>query len=144
MNNPVNESRPSRPAPLITGIDHVVLRVSNMSVMKSFYCDVLGCALVREVPRLGLVHLQAGNAMIDLIERRSSDLWITGLREETSSLHHLCFATSNPCMESVREQLRQTGLEVGAIAERFGASGTAPSFYLHDPENNTIELRGET
>ena len=143
MNSLLDKSTTQYTPPCITGVDHVVLRVSNMSAMKAFYCDVLGCTLVREVPRLGLLHLQAGNAMIDLIEKRNAALWITGLRADASPLHHFCLAISNTNLEAVREQLRHLGLEVGSIATRFGATGTAPSFYLDDPENNTIELRGE-
>lgn len=143
MNNLLDHSTANHTPPCITGIDHVVLRVSDMSAMKAFYCDVLGCTVVREVSRLGLVHLQAGNAMIDLIEKRDSRPWITGPSAATSSLHHLCFSISNPNLESVRDNLRQAGLDVGPIATRFGASGAAAAFYLDDPENNTIELRGE-
>ena len=51
----------------IQDIDHVVLRVSDLERMIAFYCDVLGCTVHWRRPDLGLVHLRAGNVMIDLV-----------------------------------------------------------------------------
>ena len=51
----------------IQDIDHIVLRVSDLERMIDFYCKVLGCSLEWRRPDLGLVHLRAGSAMIDLV-----------------------------------------------------------------------------
>ena len=51
----------------IEDIDHVVVRVSDLERMIQFYCTVLGCSVQWRRPDLGLVHLRAGKAMIDLI-----------------------------------------------------------------------------
>ena len=47
----------------ILGLDHVVLRANDMPRMVRFYCDVLGCRVERERPRLGLVQLRAGQSI---------------------------------------------------------------------------------
>ena len=51
----------------IRDIDHIVLRVRDVERMIDFYCTVLGCSVQWRRPELGLVHLRAGNAMIDLV-----------------------------------------------------------------------------
>ncbi len=52
---------------VVKAIDHVVLRTDRLHEMLAFYCDVLGCAVERELPRIGLVQLRAGNSLIDLV-----------------------------------------------------------------------------
>ena len=42
----------------IIGLDHLVLRVKNIELMITFYCDILGCIQEREVADLGLVQLR--------------------------------------------------------------------------------------
>jgi glyoxylase I family protein len=38
--------------------------------------------------------------------------------------------------------LEANGARVGEIGQRFGADGTGPSMYVHDPEGNVVELKG--
>ena len=49
--------------PTIRGIDHIVLRVTDMAAMTRFYCDAVGCHVEKEQPDLGLVQLRAGDAL---------------------------------------------------------------------------------
>ena len=51
----------------ILGLDHVVLRASNVPRMVRFYCEVLGCTVEKEREDLGLTQLRAGNSLIDLV-----------------------------------------------------------------------------
>ena len=51
----------------ILGLDHLVLRVRDVRRMTRFYCEVLGCQVERVREELGLTHLRAGAAMIDLV-----------------------------------------------------------------------------
>ena len=50
----------------IAGIYHVVLRCRYLERMERFYTDVLGCTVARRNEALGMIHLRAGNALIDL------------------------------------------------------------------------------
>jgi extradiol dioxygenase family protein len=45
----------------VLGIDHVVLRVNDLTHMVRFNCEVLGCSVERRsADELGLVQLRAG------------------------------------------------------------------------------------
>ena len=50
------------------GLDHVVLRVSDMERSIAFYRDVLGCPIERRLEELGLVQLRAGKSLVDLVD----------------------------------------------------------------------------
>ena len=52
----------------IADIDHLVLRVRDLEPMIDFYCRVIGCSIEWRRPDLGLVHLRAGTALIDLVQ----------------------------------------------------------------------------
>ncbi|HGE6739651.1 TPA: VOC family protein [Serratia marcescens] len=56
-----------RPFSLKT-IDHVVLRVRDMQKSLHFYTQIVGCDIAKQRPDLGLMHLRAGAAMIDLVD----------------------------------------------------------------------------
>ena len=49
------------------GLDHLVVRVADLDRSLSFYCDILGCNIDRRRDDLGLYHLRAGQAQIDLV-----------------------------------------------------------------------------
>ena len=117
----------------LRGIDHVVLRVRDMGVMKRFYCDVLGAEHVAYRPELGMSHLRVGGAMIDLVEGEGP----TGC-----NMDHLCLRVEPFDQAAIVAHLRKQKVEIGKIAERFGAEGNGTSIYLTDPEGNTVELKG--
>jgi glyoxylase I family protein len=96
----------------ICGIDHVVLRVTDIERMRKFYCDVLGAQHVAWRPALGMSHLRVGAAMIDLVKGERSGC----------NMDHLC--------------LRVEPFDQRAIL------GNGVSIYLTDPEGNTVELKG--
>ena len=52
----------------IRGLDHVVLRVSDLARSLRFYVELLGCSEERRSDALGLVQLRAGASLIDLID----------------------------------------------------------------------------
>ncbi|AOB31281.1 lactoylglutathione lyase [Bordetella sp. H567] len=126
-----------------TGIDHVVLRVQHMDRMIAFYRDVLGCQVAHRQDDLGLVHLRAGASLIDLVDvagtlgKRGGDA-PTGT---ANNMDHLCLRVADFDVQAIRGELQAQGVEVGEIAERYGASGRATSIYLRDPEGNGLELR---
>jgi glyoxylase I family protein len=115
------------------GIDHVVLRVVDIGIMRRFYCEVLGATHVAYRPEFGMSHLRVGAAMIDLVERTPP----TGC-----NMDHLCLRVEPFDQEAIVAHLKQHGVEVGAIRSRYGAEGNGVSIYLSDPEGNTVELKG--
>lgn len=132
-------------APLpIQGIDHVVIRVSDMARMKAFYVDVLGCTVEREQQAIGLVQLRAGRALIDLLAV-SGPLGSQGgaaPRRYGRNMDHVCLLLDPFDDEAIATHLRAHGIEPGAPAMRYGATGRGPSYYIDDPEGNTVELKG--
>ncbi|PXF29335.1 lactoylglutathione lyase [Pokkaliibacter plantistimulans] len=127
----------------ILGIDHLVLRISNLSRMLDFYLH-LGCTLERERPELGLYQLRAGNALIDLITI-DGPLGRTGgapAETEGRNLDHFCLRIEPFDKAELESLLTAMNLSTGCIESRYGADGLGPSIYLKDPEGNTLELKG--
>jgi glyoxylase I family protein len=116
----------------LRGIDHVVLRVGDIDVMRRFYCEVLGATHVVYRPQYGMSHLRIGNAMIDLVK---------GTRDGIN-MDHLCLRVEPFDRDAIVAHLEKHNVAVGKITTRFGAEGNGISIYLTDPEGNTVELKG--
>jgi glyoxylase I family protein len=116
----------------LQAIDHVVLRVSDVSAMTRFYCDVLGALHVADRPELGMTHLRAGASMIDLVKGERSGC----------NMDHLCLRVEPFDQDAIVAHLKKHGVKVGDIKNRFGAEGNGVSIYLSDPEGNAVELKG--
>ena len=128
----------------IRDIDHVVLRVRDLEAMIGFYCGVLGCELVWRRPDLGLVHLRAGSAMIDLMPV-DGPLGLKGGAapgKEGHNLDHVCLRVEPFDQVAIVAYLESHGAPVGEIRPRFGAEGEGVSIYVSDPEGNLLELKG--
>ncbi len=59
-------------------------------------------------------------------------------------MDHVCFHVQPWDTEVIEQQLQQYDINISATGNRYGAFGMGPSIYLHDPEGNTIELKGAT
>lgn len=117
----------------ICAIDHVVLRVRDIDAMRRFYCEVLGAEHVTWRPKLGMSHLRAGSAMIDLV---------VGEPSRGRNMDHFCLRVEAFDQDAIVAHLASHGVAVGEIARRFGAEGNGVSIYVTDPEGNTVELKG--
>lgn len=125
-------------------IDHVVLRVTNLEAMLSFYEGVLGCHVEKRNDEVGLVQLRAGRSLIDLVPV-SGKLGLAGGAapgEQGHNVDHVCLRVDPFDAEAIRGHLLSLGVGVGDVEQRYGAEGTGPSLYVNDPEGNTIELKG--
>ena len=128
----------------IVGLDHVVLRVSDMDQALRFYCDVLGCSLERTVPDLGLFQLRAGRSLIDLVDV-NAPLGKQGGAPPARTGHnvdHVCIRIDPFDPERLEEYLKKNGIKPGDVSRRYGADGYGPSMYIEDPDGNTVELKG--
>ncbi len=115
-------------------IDHVVLRVRDLAGMVRFYEQALGFREERRIERQGLVQMRAGASMLDLVA--------SGVEAGAPNMDHLCFRVQPFDRDAIVTQLARFGISVGETVERYGAEGTGPSVYFHDPEGNQIELKG--
>lgn len=129
----------------IQRIDHVVLRVSDTERSLRFYRDVLGCTVARERPDLGLVHLRTGASMIDLVDiaGRLGARGGEAAGATARNVDHIALRIEPFDDAAIRAHLAAHGIEVPApTSDNFGAEGDGPSLYIHDPDGNTIELKG--
>lgn len=128
-------------------IDHIVLRVRDLSRSIEFYRTVLGCEIVRQREDLGLVHLRAGVSLIDVVSVDGK----LGLRggapaaTEARNVDHICLRIE-PFVESdLVLHLKAHGLApLGKAEVNFGAEGDGLSIYFQDPDGNLIELKGRS
>lgn len=117
----------------ISGLDHVVLVVSDVEASLAWYSDTLGCEPERveqwrhgEVP-FPSVRLGAA-AVIDLVE---------GERTGTNVDHFAVVVDPHVDLDAV------AGAIPGASGphELWGAQGTGRAWYVRDPDGNGVELK---
>jgi len=115
-------------------IDHVVIRVRDLAGMVRFYEQALGFKVERTLDRLNLVQMRAGASMLDLILGEKP--------AQGGNMDHLCFRIEPFDRDAISKRLAPLGVAIGETAQRYGAEGSGPSVYFHDPEGNQIELKG--
>lgn len=133
------------PPPMtILGLDHVVLRVRDMTRMRRFYCAVLGCRVEKIQGALGLVQLRAGRSLIDLVdvEGKLGRMGGAAPGSEGRNMDHLCLRIEPFDAAAISRHLQAEGVAPGEVVSRYGAEGEGPSMYIEDPEGNSIELKG--
>lgn len=127
----------------LAGLDHVVLLVTDLSIAKRFYCDVIGCAVDRELPQYGMLQLRAGAALIDLVDTSGEEgAWAKPPVEGGRNMDHVCLATGGFEPDELRAHLGANNVEIVEEGVRYGASGDGYSVYIRDPFGNQIELKG--
>ena len=126
------------------GIDHVVLRVADIDRATAFYCDALGCNVERRLEDIGLYQLRAGAAIIDLVPLESElrRLGGAGAGNEGRNMDHFAIRIEPFDEAPLRAHLKAHGIDAGEVKSRYGAEGAGPSFYIEDPDGNTVELKG--
>lgn len=122
------------------GLDHVVLRVSDITQSLAFYTGVLGMALERIVEDLGIYQVRCGRNLIDLqVQPADTPLAARPAR----GLDHVCVLVEGPLAPLV-DYLRRAGAELtfGPV-ELYGATGFGTSVYVLDPDGHTIEIKAD-
>ena len=120
-------------------IDHVVLRVRDLPAMVRFYEQALGFNVERRLDRISLVQMRAGASLLDLVAAERAGPAPGGT---APNMDHLCFRVQPFDRDAIVTRLAPLGISVGETVERYGAEGSGPSIYFHDPEGNQIELKG--
>ena len=125
----------------LAGLDHIVLRVSDLAVSDRFYRDTLGCTLERSLPEVGLYQYRAGDQLIDLVVV-GSRLGGEAAVVPAGNMDHFCLIVDPFDEASLREHLTGAGLSPSSTGTRYGASGYGPSLYITDPDGHIVELKG--
>jgi catechol 2,3-dioxygenase-like lactoylglutathione lyase family enzyme len=128
----------------ILGLDHIVIRCNDLAAMLRFYSSTLGCKVEKHNEKLGLVHLRAGSALIDLIsvDGELGRAGGAGPGAQARNVDHFCLRIDPFDEPALRAQLRTHGIELSRVHDNYGSEGTGPSVYFTDPEGNSIELKG--
>lgn len=124
----------------VKGLDHVVLRVSDMDRAIAFYEQVLGLHVERRLSEIGLVQLRAGSAMIDLVPQKEGEA--PDRDRDRRNMDHYAVQIESMDVEALSAHLRRHGVDPGEVRRRYGAEGYGSSIYITDPDGNTVELKG--
>ena len=132
------------PGPIsIRDIDHVVYRVVDLARVAAFWRDVLGAIFEKDQEAIGLYQLRVGTSLVDLVpvDGKLGRMGGAAPGKEGRNVDHVCFRVAPWDEAAILAHLARHGIEAQVI-QRYGADGDGPSIYLHDPEGNTIELKG--
>jgi catechol 2,3-dioxygenase-like lactoylglutathione lyase family enzyme len=134
----------TKPPFRLRAIDHVVLRISDLSASLHFYCEVLGCSVDKRQEGIGLIQVRAGTSLIDLVplDGMLGKRGGAGPGHEGRNLDHFAIQIAPFDEEKIRTHLAANGIEIVESGQRYGAEGTGPSVYVLDPDGNTVELKG--
>ena len=110
-----------------TGIDHLVLHVSDVSRAKKFYIDVLGMSVYRENDHQ--VFLHAGQQGVALFKKEGDSPLTTG-----NDLNHLALNVASGTYDALKADLEKHGVAV------TGRRGDDRCIYFSDPDGHRLQL----
>lgn len=117
---------------MLRRLDHVGVAVSDSELALRYFSGRLGLEVVhveeRDLPRVRLTYLDAGNAFLQLVEPLDGDSAVAGfLRDRGEGLHHLCFGVDDVAASVAA--LAQTGAApiIGGGRKRESAFVPGPS-----------------
>nr|WP_110167188.1 VOC family protein [Vibrio sp. 11986-1-5]PXA73624.1 VOC family virulence protein [Vibrio sp. 11986-1-5] len=128
----------------IHGLDHVVLRTTQLDKMLYFYSTVLGCPIERTLPdEVGLIQLRAGSALIDIVtvDSELGKLGGKAPQQDGRNVEHICLQVSPFEETALLTFLDRHDIPHSDFDTRYGAQGFGRSIYIEDPEGNVIELK---
>ena len=118
-------------------IDHVVLTVSDLEQSRRFYHEVFDMPVIDQQTKPGVVTLRCGHQLIRL-QKADRDALVA--HKPTIGSADLCLV-ANDSIEAILHHLRSYYVDVVAgPVDRLGAEGPMQSIYLHDPDQNLIEI----
>lgn len=125
-------------------IDHVVLRITDITCSLAFYVDGLGCTIEKVQDDIGLTQLRAGSSLIDLVPLTGKLGRAGGSPpgNEGRNVDHFALDIEPFDEAAIRAHLQVHGISVGESGRRYGAKGYGPSIYVTDPDGNVVELKG--
>lgn len=138
------DTKPDPPHPALpraVRIDHVVLKVSDVSRSEGFYSKYLGARSEMRDEFLrgerGFISMRIGEALLDLAP--AEDPASVGPK----GVAHICLVVEGGDPVEARQALENEGVlvESSVSFERLGSRGAGPSLYITDPDGYRIELK---
>ena len=122
----------------LSGIGHVLLRVTDLDRAKAFYTEVLGFEIVEEDPEHGgtFMALPGQSHAIDLFPVRD----LEAARRQTPGvrgLGHIAFRVDSEArLREAWAGLRERGVPILRTVDHVSQK----SLYFEDPDGNTLEI----
>jgi len=110
-----------------TGIDHVVLHVSDPEASRAFYVDVLG--LTVDHGSAGHLFLRCGPQLIGLFRAPEGEGF-----EARHDVNHLALNVAAGSYEDIRARLEAAGIKVS------GRPGDERCIYFRDPDGHMLQI----
>lgn len=123
----------------IEGIDHAVLRVTDLEASVRFYRDGLGCPVYQRHDARQFVQMRLGDQLIDLIEVTGEfgRRWGGPPGDSGRNLDHLALRVVDFDEDAMTAHLEALGYKVGELR----MIGGSKSLFVDDPDGNIIELK---
>ncbi len=120
------------------GIDHLVLKFSDIARTTAFYQSVLGLRVERIFEKIGLHQVRCVANLIDLLALQPGER----LRAPADrGLEHFCLSLEAD-MDELLAYLQSHNVPiVRGPMEVYGARGFGSSVYIQDPDGYEIELK---
>lgn len=119
-------------------IDHIVLTVSSLEESSRFYHEVFDMPIIDQQTDDNIITLRCGHQLIRLQKTdRPTDLKAA---QPTIGSADLCIVAGDK-VEDILHHLRSYYVDVVAgPVEKHGSEGEMTSIYVHDPDNNLVEI----
>lgn len=122
----------------ISGIDHVVITVSDLGAAMNFYHKVFGLPIIDGRLDNGVVTLRCGQQLIRL-QKAGRPTALKAINP-TVGAADLCFITDDSLDDLVKHfQHCQVKVIAGPV-EKKGSRGSMMSLYVRDLDDNLIEI----
>ena len=119
-------------------IDHIVLTVSDLEESTRFYHEVFDMPVLDQQSNDQLVTLRCGHQLIRLQKSdRQTELKAPHL---TTGAADFCIVAGDQ-LEDILHHLKSYFVDIVAgPVEKRGSEGAMTSVYVHDPDNNLVEI----
>jgi catechol 2,3-dioxygenase-like lactoylglutathione lyase family enzyme len=110
-----------------SGIDHIVLHVSDPERSRDFYVGMLGMAVDHEYP--GRIFLRCGDQLVGLFRAKAGADFAP-----RNDVNHLALNVASGSYEEIRAALEAAGVSVS------GRPGDDRCIYFGDPDGHMLQI----
>lgn len=119
-------------------IDHIVLTVTSLEESSRFYHEVFDMPIIDRQTDDNVITLRCGHQLIRL-QKADRPIDLKAAKPTVGSAD-LCLVAGDK-LEDILHHLRSYYVDVVAgPVEKHGSEGAMTSIYVHDPDNNLVEI----